>query len=205
MEQLAFRQPRHCRAAGRPIILDNAYSMAAHAVDSKPESAFAQYALSAVLLAKGDVARAKIVSDRSYRLNPDDGAVAFGHATTLILTGDTDAGLALLDKNAIRSPNNWIGYHLVKALGYYLKDDLTTAAAKSRQIANPFFPPGLMLDALIADRVGDRARAQQYIAMLYQFYPAWRDQFRASVGPVFARDRDGRPYRCRLQGRCRGH
>ncbi len=142
-----------------PIMLDNAYAMAAHAVDSKPESAFAQYALSAVLLAKGDVARAKIVSDKSYRLNPDDGAVAFGHATTLILTGDTDAGLALLDKNAIRSPNNWIGYHLVKALGYYLKDDLTTAAAESRQIANPFFPPGLMLDALIADRADDRARA----------------------------------------------
>lgn len=44
------------------------------------------------------------------------------------------------------------------ALGYYLKDDLTAAAAESRQIANPFFPPGLMLDALIADRVGDRAR-----------------------------------------------
>jgi hypothetical protein len=58
-----------------------------------------------------------------------------------------------------QSPNNWIGYHLVKALGYYLKDDLTTAAAESRQIANPFFPPGLMLDALIADRAGDRARA----------------------------------------------
>lgn len=98
-------------------MLDSAYAMAAHAVDSKPESALAQYALSAVLLAKGDVARAKIISDKSYRLNPDDGAVAFGHATTLILTGDTDAGLALLDKNAIRSPNNWIGYHLVKALG----------------------------------------------------------------------------------------
>ena len=185
-------------------MLDNAYSMAAHAVDSKPESAFAQYALSAILLAKGDVARAKIVSDKSYRLNPDDGAVAFGHATTLILTGDTDAGLALLDKNAIRSPNNWIGYHLVKALGYYLKDDLTTAAAESRQIANPFFPPGLMLDALIADRVGDRARATVHRHALSILSGLARPIPR-QCRPVFARDRDGRPYRCRLQGRCRGH
>jgi hypothetical protein len=61
-------------------MLGNAYAMAAHAVDIKPESAFAQYARSTILLAKGDVTPAKIVSDKSYRLNPDDGAVAFGHA-----------------------------------------------------------------------------------------------------------------------------
>jgi hypothetical protein len=69
----------------------------------------------------------------------------------------------------------------VKALGCYLKGDLKTATVESRQIASPFFPPGLMLDALIANKADDRARAQQDIAMLYQFYPAWRQNFRASV------------------------
>ena len=167
---------------GDPTMLANAYAMASHAVDIKPDSAFAQYALGSVLLAKGDVARAKSASDKSYQLNPDDGAVAFGHATMLILTGNVDAGLALLDKNAAKSPNSWIGYRLLKALGCYLKGDLNTAAAESKQIANPFFPPGLMLDALIADKAGDRARAQQDIAMLYQFYPGWQQNVRASVG-----------------------
>jgi tetratricopeptide (TPR) repeat protein len=165
-----------------PTMLDNAYAAAARAVDIKPESAFAQYALGSVLLAKGDIARAKIASDKSYRLNPDDGAVAFGRATTLVMTGEIDAGLALLDRNAVKSPNSWIGYHLVKALGCYLKGDFKAAGAESRQIAKPFFPPGLALDTLIADKAGDRARAQQDIAMLYQFYPAWHDHFRASVG-----------------------
>ena len=168
--------------AGDPTTLDNAYATAARAVEIKPESAFAQYALGATLLAKGDIARAKIASDKSYRLSPENGAVAFGRATMLVLTGDVDAGLALLDSNAARQPNNWIGYHLVKALGCYLKGDITTATIESRQIVSPFFPPGLMLDALIADKAGDRARAQQDIAMLYQFYPAWRQNFRASIG-----------------------
>jgi len=183
---LAFVYLRNYRfgvvaAPGDPTMLDNAYAMAARAVDIKPESAFAQYALGAVLLAKGDIAQAKIASEKSYALNPDNGAVAFGRAMMLVLTGDVDAGLALLDKNAVKSSNSWIGYHVFKALGCYLKGDLKAAGAESRQIANPFFPPGLMLDGLIADKSGDRARAQQDIAMLYQFYPAWRQNFRASV------------------------
>ena len=166
---------------GDATTLDNAYAMAARAVDIKPDSAFAQYALGSVLMAKGDMARAKIASDKSYALNPDDGAVAFGRATMLVLTGNVDAGLALLDKNAIKSSNGWFGYHTLKALGCYLEGDLNTAAAESKQIANPFFPPGLMLDALIANKAGDRARAQQDIAMLYQFYPAWQQNLRASI------------------------
>jgi hypothetical protein len=68
------------------------------------------------------------------------------------------------------------------ALGCYLKGELKTAGAESGQIANPFFPPGLVIDALVANKAGDRARAQQDIAMLYQFYPAWHEHFRASVG-----------------------
>jgi adenylate cyclase len=179
-------------APGDPAMLDNAYAMAARAVDIRPDSAFAQYALSAALLAKGDVARAKIASEKSYALNPDDGAVAFGRATVLILTGEVDAGLALLNKASVKSPNSWVGYHLLMALGSYLKGDLKTARAESREVANPLYPPGLMLDALIAARAGDRAHAQQDIAMLYQFYPAWRQDFRASVGRYLPEPMAGR-------------
>ncbi len=183
---LAFVYLRNYRfgiatAPGDPTMLENAYAMASRAVDIKPESAFAQYALAATLMAKGDVAGAKIADQKSYQLNPYDSAVAFGHATMLILTGEIDAGLELLDKNALKSPSGWMGYHVLRALGCYLKGDLKSAAAESKEIATPFFPPGLMLDALIADKSGDRARAQQEIAMLYQFYPAWRQNVRASV------------------------
>jgi adenylate cyclase len=166
---------------GDRTMLDNAYAMATRAADIKPNSAFAQYVLQEVLLAKGDIARAKIADDNAFRLNPNDRAVVFGHATFLILTGDIDAGLALLKQNASTTPNSWIGYHLLMALGYFLKGDFQKAATESAQIASPFFPPGLVLDALVADKTGDLARAQQDIAMLSQFYPAWRANIRANV------------------------
>jgi len=99
----------------------------------------------------------------------------------LILTGQVDAGLALLASSTAKSPNGWIGYHLLMALGCYLKGDLKTAGAEAGQIATPFFPPGLMMDALVANKAGDRSRARQDIAMLYQFYPGWRQSYRASI------------------------
>jgi adenylate cyclase len=166
---------------GDRTMLDNAYAMATRAADIKPNSALAQYVLQQVLLAKGDIARAKIADDNAFRLNPNDRAVVFGHATFLILTGDVDAGLGLLKQNTSTTPNSWIGYHLLMALGYYLKGDFQKAATESAQIASPFFPPGLVLDALVADKTGDLARAQQDIAMLSQFYPAWRANVRANV------------------------
>jgi hypothetical protein len=37
------------------------------------------------------------------------------------------------------------------------------------------------MDALVANKAGDRSRAQADIATLYKFYPAWREHFRANV------------------------
>lgn len=166
---------------GDRSMLDNAYRMAAHAAEIKPNSAFAQLALQEALLAKGDIAQAKIAGDNSFQLNPNNSAVAFGHAWLLIMTNRIDEGVALLSQNAAETSNNWIGYHLLMALGCYLKGDLKTAAVETRRIASPFFPPGLLLDAIVASKAGERARAQGDISMLDQFYPAWRENPRASV------------------------
>jgi len=167
---------------GDRALLDKARAMAARAVQIKPNSAFAQYALQEVLLAEGDIARAKIAGDNSFRLNPDDSRIIFGHASLLILTGQLDAGLPLLNEEAAKMPNGWIGYHVLMALGCYLKGNLAAAAAQSRQIANPYFPPGLVLDALVADKDGDLGRAQLDLAMLSQFYPSWQKNIGAAVG-----------------------
>jgi adenylate cyclase len=168
-------------APGDGASLEAAYRMAERAADIKPNSANAQDALQDILLVKGDIARAKIAGDRAYRLNPYDPAIVFGHAMLLILTGQVDDGMALLDKNSAKSPAGWIGYHMLMALGSYLKGDFNTASTEARQIASPTFPPGLVLDALAASKIGDLARAQQDIAMLHQFYPAWDGNIRASV------------------------
>jgi hypothetical protein len=57
------------------------------------------------------------------------------------------------------------------------------------QIANENFPPGLMLDALVAARNKNRLRARYDIEVLYAKYPSWRDDARANIG-YFLPDHD---------------
>ena len=168
-------------APGDRATLDRAYQMAERAVAIKPDSALAQFALQDVLLGRGDLARAKAAGDASYRLNPNDGAVVFGHAMLLIMLGDADAGTALLRQNAAKTAAPWVGYHLLLGLAWYLKGDFENAAVDTAQIAAPYLPPGLVLDAIVASKNGDRLRAHQDIAMLYRRNPAWRENFRGNV------------------------
>jgi len=168
-------------APGDRTSLARAHRMAERAIEIKPNSALAQYALQDVLLAEGDIPRAREAGDASLRLNPYDGAVVFGHASLLIRLGDVDQGLALLRQNAARTATTWIGYHLMLGLGSYLSGDYKTAAVETAQLANPFFPAGLVLDALVSAKTGDRMRAQQDISALFLVYPSWRDNFRANA------------------------
>ena len=166
---------------GDRAMLDRASQMARRAIELKPNSALAQYALQDVLLAQGDLSRAKAAGDLSLRLNPYDGSVIFGRAYLLIMLGQLDEGIALLRENSARTATTWIGYHLVLGLASYLKGDLKAAAVDTGQIASPYLPPGLVLDTLVASKSGDRLRAQQDIATLYRAHPSWRENFRANV------------------------
>ena len=166
---------------GDRAMLDRASQMARRAIELKPNSALAEYALQDVLLAQGDLARAKAAGDASLRLNPYDGSVIFGHAYLLIMLGQLDEGIALLRENSARTATTWIGYHLVLGLASYLKGDLKAATIDTSQIASPYLPPGLVLDALVASKSGDPLRAHQDIATLYRAHPSWRENFRANV------------------------
>jgi tetratricopeptide (TPR) repeat protein len=175
--------------AGNRAALVRAYQMAERAVDIKPTSAVAQFAMEQVLLARRDFEQAKVAGENALSLNPYDNAVIFGHAARLILTGQIDEGLTALRQNTNKKTAVWTGHHFLLALGSYLKDDLATAEMEDSQIANENFPPGLMLDALVAARNKNRLRARHDIEVLYAKYPSWRDDARANIG-YFLPDRD---------------
>jgi adenylate cyclase len=168
--------------AGNRAALDRAYQMAVRAVDIKPTSAVAQYAMEQVLLARRDFEHAKVAGENALSLNPYDNAVIFGHAARLILTGQIDEGMAALRQNTNKKTAVWTGHHFLLALGSYLKDDLATAEMEVSQISNENFPPGLMLDALVAAHNKNRLRARHDIEVLYAKYPSWRDDARANIG-----------------------
>ena len=175
--------------AGDRATLDRAYQMALRAVDAKPTSAGAQFAMEQVLLARGDFEQAKIAGENALSLNPYDNSVIFGHAARLILTGQIDEGIAALRQNTNKKTAVWTGHHFLLALGSYLKDDLTTADIEAGQIASENFAPGLMLDAIVASKNGNRPRARQDIELLYAKYPSWRTDPRANIG-YFLPDHD---------------
>ncbi len=175
--------------AGNRATLDRAYQMAERAVDKKPASAAAQFAMEQVLLACGDFEQAKVAGENALSLNPYDNAVIFGHAARLILTGQIDEGIASLRQNTNKKTAVWTGHHFLLALGSYLKGDLTTAELEVSQIANENFAPGLVLDALVAASNKNRLRARHDVALLYAKYPSWRDDPRANIG-YFLPDHD---------------
>jgi tetratricopeptide (TPR) repeat protein len=175
--------------AGDRATLDRAYRMAARAIDINPNSAAAQFAMGEILLARGDFEQAKVAEDNALRLNPYDNAVIYGDAALLILTGQLDEGLAVLRQNTNKKTAVWAGHHFLVALGSYLKGNITTAAIEAGQIANANFPPGLVLDAIIAANNKDRPRARYDIALLYGKNPTWRNDPRANIG-YFLPDRD---------------
>jgi tetratricopeptide (TPR) repeat protein len=177
------------RQPGDRSTLDRAYQAAARAIDIKPNSAAAQFAMQDILLTRGDIEHAKVAGDNALSLNPYDNAVIYGHASFLILTGQIDAGLAILHENTSRKTAVWTGHHFLLALASYLKDDLATAETEAGQIADENFPPGLMLDAIVATKNQNCLRAQRGIQKLYQKFPSWRRDFRANIG-YFLPDHD---------------
>jgi hypothetical protein len=94
-----------------------------------------------------------------------------------------------LRQNTNKKTAAWTNHHFLLALGSYLKGDFTTAELEASQIANENFPPGLMLDALVAANNKNRLRARHDVALLYGRYPSWRDDPRANVG-YFLPDHD---------------
>jgi hypothetical protein len=142
-----------------------------------------------VLLTLGDFDQAKVAGENALSLNPYDNAVIFGHAARLILTGQIDEGMAALRQNTNKKTAVWVGHHFMLALGSYLKGDLTTAEVEAGQIANENFPPGLMLDAIVASNNKDRPRARHDVEVLYAKHRSWRDNPRANIG-YFLPDHD---------------
>jgi adenylate cyclase len=169
--------------------LERAYRTAARAIEIKPNSAEAQFAMGQAQLARGDFELAKTAEENALLLNPNDDAVIFGRAALLILTGQIDDGLLALRQHTTATSMSWKGHHFMMALGSYLRDDLATADMEVGQVADKDFAPGLMLDAIIAGKKKNRLRTQRDIELLYARYPSWQHNARVNIG-YFLPDHD---------------
>jgi len=168
-------------APGEAPALDRAFSAANQAIEIKPTSAAAFNVLQDVLLARGDILGARKAGEIATGLNPYDRFVAVDRALMLILLGEIEDGLALMQPMTSGNPILPSRQRFALALAAYLRGDLRGALAQAGATTGPLFPPTLMLQALVAARLGDYAGARPILDRLYAAYPAWRTNLRDSI------------------------
>jgi tetratricopeptide (TPR) repeat protein len=164
--------------------LDRAFALAAKAAEIKPNSARVQYVLSSIYAARGDLATARAASDRSIALNPNDAVVLFNHGSLLILTGETDKGVAIMHQIVAESPVRPPRLDFYLFLAAYLAGDVTTASYHANQITNPALSLGYLARALAALAAGDPDGARQASDQLLALQPEWRDDARGQLRKI---------------------
>src|SRR5262249_59088148 len=84
--------------AGDAPPLDRALRAAERAIELKPNSARANFALMDINVARGDFNTAKAAGERSIELNPYDVPGVFHYGSQLIMSGEIDRGLEVIQQ-----------------------------------------------------------------------------------------------------------
>jgi tetratricopeptide (TPR) repeat protein len=89
------------------------------AIEIDPGNSLGQFALGMTYFSMGDIERAHSYMDRALALNPTDTTILGGYGVNLVLTGNIDRGLQLVDevRRLSASPPNWI-YNAYSAAHY---------------------------------------------------------------------------------------
>ncbi len=193
---LYFREYQYGYAGqlGDPALLDRALEMARRAVELKPESSRAYQILFGVLFARHEVAAAFAAGDKAIALNKYDTTVMSDYGGRLIIIGEIDRGMDMLQRAGefgIVRPS-W--HHFYMFLGSYLRGDLANTIHHANQITNDDYQLGLVARALAAARAGDRERAARSLQRLAAINRAWSDDARARARPILPGWRACRPH-----------
>jgi hypothetical protein len=165
------------RAGDQPP-LDRALRAARRAVELAPGSARAHQMLFVVQYARHEVAAAFVAGDKAMSLNPYDLLTVAEYGGRLIMTGEVERGLQMLQRarrNGIVLPS-WHHYYLF--LGNYLAGNIEEAAFQAEQITADDYPLGLMARAIAAAQSGNAGLARRMIERLLEVQPAWRTDAR---------------------------
>ena len=154
-------------------MLDRALEMARRAIELKPESSRAYQMLFGVLFARHEIAAAFAAADRALALNKYDTTVLSDYGGRLVMIGEIERGMAMLQRAAefgIVRPS-W--HHFYMFLGSYLRGDLTNTIHHANQITNEDYQLGLVARALAAAAAGEDDRAARSIERLITVNAAW--------------------------------
>jgi len=164
--------------------LERARRAANRAAELKPMSARAHFALADIALARGDTAMAQEEGEKSIALNPYDMPVVFHYGVNIVLTGDIDRGLAIINRVAATSTVPPGRIYVIRFLAAYLKGDLR-AASEYADLINDKADFGYLARALLVAKTGDSEQTKRAFQQLLAAKPAWRQDAKGELRKLF--------------------
>jgi tetratricopeptide (TPR) repeat protein len=161
--------------AGDRAALDHALLLVRQAIEKQPESSRAYQILSAVLFGRQDYAASIAAAERAVALNRYDMTVLSDYGGRLVMTGEVDRGLEVLERAAAYGTLRPSWYNFYLFLGHYLKGDNAAARHYASQITPERYPLGHIAHALAAHAVGNKEQSREALLKLVALRPAWRD------------------------------
>ena len=164
-----------------PLALDKALKAARRAIEIQPEDSRAYLSLFVVQFNRRDLTSAFAAADKTLALNKYDMLALGEYGGRLILTGEVEKGMALMqhagEYGAIRP--SWHYFYLF--LGNYLRGDMKEAAKNADHITTDNYALGLVARAITGAAMNDSNKARQAIDRLRALAPAWREDPRSEL------------------------
>jgi TolB-like protein/Tfp pilus assembly protein PilF len=157
-----------------PQTLEKALRAARRAIELQPEDSRAYLALFVVQYNRRELPSAFAAAEKAIALNSYDMLTLGEYGGRLILTGEIERGMALMQRageyGAIRP--SWHYFYLF--MGNYLRGDMKEAAKNADHITTDNYALGLVARAIAGATVKDGGRARQAIDRLLALSPVWR-------------------------------
>lgn len=177
-------QQEYGARARDPLALDKALKAALRAIELQPEDSRAYLALFVVQFNRRDLTSAFAAADKTLALNKYDMLALGEYGGRLIMAGDVEKGMALLQRageyGAIRP--TWHYFYLF--LGNYLRGDMKEAAKNAGHITSDDYAYGLVARVIASAAANDSNKVRQALDSLRALSPAWGDDLRGELARV---------------------
>lgn len=161
--------------------LARALELANRAVELAPRTAAGYKARHLALWMMQDVPRSFEAARTALALNPYDTDIMGDLGTRLCLTGDWDAGLALVREAFARNPAESSAYRVPLALHHYMHGAYRDALVEAQKIDMPRIIYPHMLRAIAHAQLGNRQEASAEVERIRKIDPGYGDRVVADL------------------------
>jgi adenylate cyclase len=169
------------RKSTAPSPMERALTAARRAVRLDPDNVRAQQALMTVLFFNQEPAEALHIGERALALNPNDTELLGELGSRIMMAGDRQRGMALLEQALDRNPGHSGYYRALLAFGAYLQRDYERAVIEIRRADLQKFSIYHVVAAMIFAQRGMRAEASEAGAQFLRMHPKFFDNWDAEL------------------------